>query len=98
VKSKKRSKSSLSQGETYREIGGLWDSHDLDAVWDQTTEADFSVDIRSEVTYYAIEACKTAGYNPNNHFRGVTKMVKPGSGAERLSNVNQDTFVLGEKA
>ena len=50
----KRSKSSLSQGESYQEIGEFWDSNDLDAFWDQTTEADFVVDIRSEVTYYAI--------------------------------------------
>ena len=55
MKIKKRSTSSLSQGESYREIGEFWDSHDLDAFWDQTTEADFSVDIRSEVTYYAID-------------------------------------------
>jgi hypothetical protein len=51
----KRSKSSLSQGKSYREIGDFWDSHDLDAFWDQTREADFSVDIRAEVTYYAID-------------------------------------------
>jgi DNA-damage-inducible protein D len=31
----------------------------------------------------AIESCKTTGSDPNNHFRGVTKMVKLGSGAER---------------
>lgn len=31
----------------------------------------------------AIESCKTTGYDPNNHFRGVTKMVRLGSGAER---------------
>jgi DNA-damage-inducible protein D len=31
----------------------------------------------------AIEACETTGYDPNNHFRGVTKMVKLGSGAEQ---------------
>lgn len=31
----------------------------------------------------AIESCETTGYKPNNHFRGVTKMVKLGSGAER---------------
>ena len=51
----KRSKSSLSQGKSYREIGEFWDSHDLDAFWDQTREVDFSVDIRAEVTYYAID-------------------------------------------
>ena len=26
----------------------------------------------------AIESCETTGYDPNNHFRGVTKMVKLG--------------------
>ncbi|NLE06774.1 MAG: DNA damage-inducible protein D [Crenarchaeota archaeon] len=31
----------------------------------------------------AIESCTTTGYDPGNHFRGVTKMVKLGSGAER---------------
>ncbi|HLA28402.1 MAG TPA: CopG family antitoxin [Syntrophales bacterium] len=51
----KRSKSSLSQGKSYREIGEFWDSHDLDAFWDQTRDADFSVEVRSEVTYYAID-------------------------------------------
>lgn len=33
--------------------------------------------------YRAIESCKTTGYNPDDHFRDVTKMVKLGSGAER---------------
>jgi DNA-damage-inducible protein D len=31
----------------------------------------------------AIASCKTTGYEPNDHFRGVTKMVPVGSGAER---------------
>jgi DNA-damage-inducible protein D len=31
----------------------------------------------------AIASCETTGYNPDNHFRGVTKMVPLGSGAER---------------
>ena len=31
----------------------------------------------------AIESCETTGYNPDDHFRGVTKMVPLGSGAER---------------
>lgn len=31
----------------------------------------------------AIISCETTGYDPENHFRGVTKMVKLGSGAER---------------
>jgi len=31
----------------------------------------------------AIESCKTTGYEPDHHFRGVTKMVSLGSGAQR---------------
>lgn len=31
----------------------------------------------------AIESCKSTGYNEDDHFRGVTKMVLLGSGAER---------------
>ena len=31
----------------------------------------------------AIESCKSTGYNEPDHFRGVTKMVRLGSGAER---------------
>ena len=31
----------------------------------------------------AIESCQTTGYEPNDHFRGVTKMIGLGSGAER---------------
>jgi DNA-damage-inducible protein D len=38
----------------------------------------------------AIESCETTGYDPNNHFRGVTKMVRLGSGAERAI----DDFML----
>lgn len=38
----------------------------------------------------AIESCETTGYDPENHFRGVTKMVRLGSGAERAI----DDFML----
>lgn len=31
----------------------------------------------------AVESCKTTGYNPDYHFRGVTKMIPTGKGAER---------------
>ena len=33
--------------------------------------------------YRAIESCKSTGYNESDHFRGVTKMVTLGSGAQR---------------
>lgn len=38
----------------------------------------------------AVESCKTTGYDADDHFRGVTKMVKLGSGAER----SIDDFML----
>jgi DNA-damage-inducible protein D len=38
----------------------------------------------------AIESCETTGYLAEDHFRGVTKMVKLGSGAERAI----DDFML----
>lgn len=38
----------------------------------------------------AIESCETMGYSPDDHFRGVTKMVRLGSGAERAI----DDFML----
>ena len=31
----------------------------------------------------AIDSCKSTGYDEGDHFRGVTKMVRLGSGAER---------------
>lgn len=31
----------------------------------------------------AVASCQTTGYDPNDHFRGVRKMVRLGSGAER---------------
>lgn len=32
----------------------------------------------------AIESCKSTGYDEGSHFRGVTKMVRLGSGADRI--------------
>lgn len=31
----------------------------------------------------AVESCKTTGFDPDDHFRGVTKMIGLGKGAER---------------
>lgn len=38
----------------------------------------------------AIDSCRTTGHDPDNHFRGATKMVPLGSGAERAI----DDFLL----
>ena len=34
----------------------------------------------------AIESCKTTGYEPGHHFRGVTKLITLGSGVERSNH------------
>jgi len=39
----------------------------------------------SDAIQRAITSCATTGYNPEDHFRGVTKKVKLGSGAERVT-------------
>ncbi len=48
-------RSSISQADSYQAIGEFWDTHDLGEFWDETEPAEFAVDIRSEVTYYAVE-------------------------------------------
>jgi hypothetical protein len=48
-------RSSISQAESYKEIGEFWDTHDLGDYWDQTEPVEFEVDIQSETTYYALE-------------------------------------------
>ncbi len=50
-----KNRSSLSKAQSYQEIGEFWDSHDLSEHWDKTERANFTVDIQSEVTYFAIE-------------------------------------------
>jgi hypothetical protein len=50
-----KSKSSISGARSYAEIGEFWDTHDLADYWEQTKPAEFEVDLRSEVTYYALD-------------------------------------------
>ena len=50
------SKSSISQAQSYREIGEFWDTHDLADYWEQTEPVEFEVDIQSEVRYCALES------------------------------------------
>ncbi len=44
----KRAKSSISQAQSYKEIGEFWDSHDLADYWDQTEPVEFEVEIQLE--------------------------------------------------
>lgn len=56
----------------------FWFARDLQEVLDYARWENFIIAIRR-----AIESCKSTGFNPDDHFRGVTKMVMLGSGAER---------------
>ena len=51
-----KSRSSISQARTYKEIGDFWDTHDLADYWDQTQPVDFEIDIQSEVMYFSLDA------------------------------------------
>ena len=50
------SKSSVSEAQSYTEMGEYWDNHSLADVWDRTEPAQFEVSDRSDATYYAVEA------------------------------------------
>jgi hypothetical protein len=51
----KRSKSTLSKGSSYREIGVFWDAHDLGEFWEQTRPVRLDVSLESETDYYSVD-------------------------------------------
>ena len=50
-----KSKTSISKAQSYKEIGEYWDKHYIAEYWEETKPAEFEVDIKSEVTYYAVD-------------------------------------------
>jgi hypothetical protein len=48
-------KSSISEAQSYQEMGEFWDTHDVGDYWDQTKPAEFEVEIESQATYYPVE-------------------------------------------
>ncbi|RME32633.1 MAG: hypothetical protein D6793_10770, partial [Thermoflexia bacterium] len=63
---------SHSRARSYREIGEFWDVHDLADYWEQTQPAEFEVDIRSEVTYYPLDAVLAARVRALAQQRGIS--------------------------
>jgi len=51
----KKSKSSISKGISYTEIGEFWGEHDLSDVWNKTKKVRFDVVLEPEATYYPVE-------------------------------------------
>ena len=56
----------------------FWFARDLMAPLDYSRWENFY-----SVIQRAIDSCRTTGYNPDDHFRNVTKMIRLGKGGER---------------
>jgi hypothetical protein len=68
---KSKARSSVSLASSYRAIGDFWDTHDLADCWDATKEAEFEVDISSEVVYFALEKSLSRKVRSAARKRGV---------------------------
>lgn len=49
-------RSSISQAQSYKEMGEFWDTHDLTDYWELTEPAEFEVELDSRTTYYALDS------------------------------------------
>jgi hypothetical protein len=67
-----RNRSSISEAQSYKDIGEFWDTHDLADHWDRTEPAEFEVDILSEITYYALDSKLSEAVRSLARKRGVS--------------------------
>lgn len=67
-----KTKSEISEGRSYQEIGDYWDEHDLSDVWNQTQPAEFDVSGNARTTYYPIESTLAEKLNALAEQRGVS--------------------------
>lgn len=51
-----KKKTSISRATDYGKIAEFWDSEDLSKHWGETEPAEFEVDIKSEISYYAVDS------------------------------------------
>jgi hypothetical protein len=66
----------------------FWYGRDLQILLEYKRWENFAVAMRRAIT-----ACQQTGHDPQDHFRGVTKMVVVGSGAEReIDDVMMDRY------
>ena len=65
-------KSAISKAKNYLEIGEFWDSHDLGEFWDETEEANFEIDLQSDVFYFAVETSLSSKLHLIAEKRGVS--------------------------
>lgn len=67
-----KNRSSISKAQSYKKIGEFWDTHDLADYWDKTKPVEFDVDIKSEVTYYALDNALSTRVRAIARERGVS--------------------------
>jgi hypothetical protein len=48
-------KSSLSGSHSYEELSEYWDTHSLADHWDQTSPAEFELDVKSSALYFPVD-------------------------------------------
>ena len=48
-------KSSLSGSRSYEELSEYWDTHSLADHWDQTSPAEFELDVKSSALYFPVD-------------------------------------------
>lgn len=65
-------KSAISEARSDEEIGEFWDHHDLGEHWAATQPAEFTVEIGSQSTYFAVEPTLSARLRVSAAKRGVS--------------------------
>jgi hypothetical protein len=65
-------KSSISDAQSYMEMGAFWDTHDVTEYWDETEPVEFEIDIQSEVTHWALEKVLSQQIVTIAQHKGVT--------------------------
>lgn len=65
-------KSSISQAQSYQEMGEFWDTHEVTDYWDDAEAIELEVDIQSEVKYCALEASLAQQMRELAHQKGVS--------------------------
>jgi uncharacterized protein len=68
----RKDRSPISKAASYKEIGNFWDKHDLSDFWNKTEEVEFEVDIKSEITYYALDKTLSEQIQSIARKRGVS--------------------------
>ena len=65
-------KSSISEAQSYQEIGEFWDTHDVTDYWEQTKPVEFEVNLESDVRLVALEPTLATKINKVAWEKGIS--------------------------